>query len=265
MRHYALKQADSCLLLLFLFSYLFWSVFPKERERSIFTVVVWLSVVAFCQTGNRARFCTVKGEYGVGIASNAENVTADRKGRYGWIGQYDLWHSSRVHSYFPSDHLVPILTGREAGNLPMTAVFHSSSSKHLLLLQHSYSEVKSPNSLNTPNYPSLSNTKLPQVAPNHLSLSTPNSLSFCRPRVLQEAASAKLPQISPNYLSLSVTKLPQFLCPRVLQEAASAKLPQVHRQTTYPLLLPNHHKLQTTTNSKPPEHSLLQDLDREHS
>ena len=133
--HYAIKRAGLCLLLLLLFSSLFRSVFPKEWERSIFTVVVWLNVVAFCQTGNQARFCTAKGEYGIGIASNAENVTADRKGKYGWIGQYDSWNSSKVHSYFPSDHLVPILTGRESGNLVMTAVFHSSSPKHFLLLQ----------------------------------------------------------------------------------------------------------------------------------
>ena len=155
------------------------TVFPKERERRIFTVAVWISVVAFCQTGNRARFCTVKGEYEVGIASNAKNVTADRKGKYGWIGQYDPWHSSKVHSYFPSGHLVPILTGREAGNLPMTAVFDSSSPKHPLLLQHSYSEVKPPNSIN------ILQTTYPLAAPNSLKLlqttyplATPNSLKL---------------------------------------------------------------------------------------
>ena len=42
---YALKQAGLCLLLLLLFSSLFGSVFPKERERPICTVVVCPQVV----------------------------------------------------------------------------------------------------------------------------------------------------------------------------------------------------------------------------
>ena len=75
--HYDTKQAGSCLLLLFLFSPLFGSVFPKERERPICTVVVCLTVVALCQTGNLARFLPKKEEHEVDIGSNAENVTED--------------------------------------------------------------------------------------------------------------------------------------------------------------------------------------------
>ena len=97
-------------------------VFPKERERQICTVVVCLRVVVFKQTGNRARFWPVKGKYGIGIGGNAENVTAVKKGKLRLDRTVQSWDASSLHSYFPSDHLVPILAGREAGNLPMTAV-----------------------------------------------------------------------------------------------------------------------------------------------
>ena len=185
------------------------------------------------------------------IKSNAENVTKNRKGKYGWISQYRQGISSKSDSYFHADQLVPILTARESGNLLMTPVFHSTSSKHLLLLHSDFSVVKLPNSLKlyqttylslTPNslklyqttYLSL-NSKLPQSVPNYLSLFTPNSLSFGCPRVLQEAASSKLPQVSTNHLSHFGTKLHSVRMPSSATGSSKLQTPSSLYKPPFPV------------------------------
>ena len=262
------KLTGSSLLLLLLHiscSFLFWSVFPKERESQNCPVVV-PKAMAFCQTGNRSKIMPVQGNYGIKSKCSGKNVTADKNGSLGLDRKVGSKYGNTRHSYFLADQLVSILTWVPAGNLLMTAVYDSSSSvQQLVPLQRVCENSETPNSLSSttvklqtpyqvlqsPN--SLSSTTISKLPFKYYSLQTPYQ-ALQSPNSLSSTTVSKLPikcfslqtpyqaLQSPNFPikyyglqtpyqvlqspnSLSSTVDPE--CYRKQQGTANSKLPQV--------------------------------------